>query len=77
MTGFDILGIVLCVIAACVIGYIIVTTGKPPRALRRAERKAVRNGKGSRSRNKRIWRGKTRKPRPAPPGPNGHKRGSQ
>jgi hypothetical protein len=56
----------------------------PRKALRRKLRKGIAkterntvlprsNGQGSRYGNRRIFRGKTRKPRPAPPEANGHK----
>ena len=59
--------------------------GRPSRrALKRRARKGIRraegnvlprsNGQGSKYGNRRVFRGKTRKPRPAPPEPNGGKR---
>jgi hypothetical protein len=52
-----------------------------PKPLNRLSRRSVltrqlpkSNGKGSKHGNRRLWKGHTRKPRPAPSSPNGHHR---
>lgn len=71
----EIIGLAFLVLAII----IVVWTRRPRAVLNRAKRKAIitgqlpkTNGQGSKRLNKRVWSGRTRKARPAPPAPNGH-----
>jgi len=80
------LGWVLIIAAAMIFAWIWASTRIPSRriirnnlrrAIRRSEKGKIvprTNGQGSKYGNRRIFRGKTRKPRPAPPNLNGGKR---
>jgi hypothetical protein len=83
MTG-EIITLAALLVASALVIWAVFRPPRPPRAIRRAHRNAVltgqlpkTNGQGTKRRNRRIWRGKTRKARPAPPGANGQYRGME